>query len=638
MSTDQVISEIQNTQSLARQIATSSIAATTTLVTEAVQTLTRYTPEFPQEPITIRDSGVSVGNTNFTPDEKPPNFPAIRVAQDVRMGALGDIDTIDATFDEPEPTITIPSFSFDKPSALGDFNESIPDIDGSVDIPNAPTLAEPDAPTLIPIDTSVGDELQDIVIPPLDIKEPGYANVLSDSFVAQFAAGKAALPNADDYGNSLVSRFFPQWQPTINQLSARINGVLGGTQTALTDSFDGWLYETARTRINDESQKAIEALDEQTTATGWDLPGATRAAGIRRITEAAQQALQTAALDVYTKRTEREVQHLQYVMGQALPLHQAAIALFAQGFDMSMKAFDAAMRYADTAMRFSVEVYRVKQQDYIMALSLIDKKIAIFQALLDAELAKTKVTEARLTVERLKAEVNQQNVQLYTAQLDAQRTKVDIYQKQIAALEATITARKLPLDIFESKIRAFAAKASAKRDQYTLVDAQIRASEGELKGELAKLDAYTTKANVFSTLVGARSKKIDGQIQRNRQVLDEFKIRQDAEVQLTQIDAAVAEHALNAYVSMAHVYIAESNQLLEAARLDFQQVMEQSKLDLANRQFAMDIEFKNLEVEMTLMKATADMQLSAAEVNGRVGSAAMSVMNTMAGLSASVSE
>ena len=138
--------------------------------------------------------------------------------------------------------------------------------------------------------------------------------------------------------------------------------------------------------------------------------------------------------------------------------------------------------------------------------------------------------------------------------------------------------------------------------------------------------------------MGARSKKIDGQIQRNQQVLREFEVKQDAEVKLTQIDAAVAEHALNAYVSMAHVYIAESNQLLEAARLDFQQVMEQSKLDLANRQFAMDIQFKNLEVEMTLMKATADMKLSAAEVNGRVGSAAMSVMNTMAGLSASVSE
>lgn len=638
MSTDQVINEIQNTQSLARQLAQSSIDATTTLVTEAIQTLTKYTPEFPQTPIHIKDAGVSIGETNFTPDEKPPNFPEIRTAQEVKMGALGDIDTIDASFDEPEPAISIPSFVFDRPSPLGSFDEAVPDVDSTVDIPVAPTVVEPDAPALIEIDTSVADDMQDIVVPPLDVEIPDYANTFTDTFAAQFAAGQAAIPNADDYAMSVVSRFFPDWTSVITQLSARITGILGGTQTALTDTFDGWLYELARTRIIAESQKAIAAIDEQTTATGWDLPGATRAAGIRRITEAQLQALQTAALDVYTKRTERELQHLQYVIGQALPLHQSAVSLFASAFEMSMKAFDAALKYADTAMRLAVEVYRMKQQDYVLLLSVVDKKIAIFKALLDAELAKTEVIKARLAVERMKIDVNQQNVQLYVAQLEAQRTRVDIYQKQIAALEATITARKLPLDVYLAKIQGFAAKASAKRDEYAIVDAEIRASEGELKGELAKLEAYSTKANVFSTIVGARAKKIDGQIQRNRQVLDEFKVRQDAEVQLTQIDAAVAGHALDAYVSMANVYIAESNQRIEAARLDFQQHVEDARIDLENRKFDFERLIRNLEIEITRVRAIAEMQLSAAEVNGRTGAAAMSVMNTMAGLSASVSE
>lgn len=638
MSAESVINEIENTQSMARAMANSAISATNVLVTEAVQTLTKYDPEYPQEPIHIEDAGVSVGNTDFTPDEKPPSFPTIRTAQDVQMGPLGPIDTIDATFDEPEPVINLPTFAFTKPSPLGEFNEDIPDIDDSVDIPDSPTLEYPDAPTLIPIDTTVGDDMQDIVIPPMDVHAPDYSNVFSDSFLAQFTAGKSAIPDADGYATGLLERLFPQWQSTIVGLESRINGVLAGTQTALTDTFDGWLYEIARGRIIAESDKAIESLDEQTKATGWDLPGATRAAGVRRIQEALQQALQAAALDVYTKRTERELQHLQYVMGQALPLHQAAVALFSAAFDMSMKAYDAAIKYADTAMRFAVEVYRLKQQDYALELTLIDKQIAIFRALLDAELAKTKVIEARLQVERMKLEVNQQAVQLYTSQLEAQRTKVGIYQQQIAALEATITARKLPLDVFESKIRAFAAKATAKRDEYSIVDAQIRADEGALKGELAKLDVYTSKAQVFSTLIEARSKKIDGQIQRNRQVLEEFKVKQDAEVQLTQIDESVAKHSLDAYVAMANVYIAEAEQLRAAADLDFRQTLENNKFAMTEKELEYQRQFKNLEIELARVRATAELQLSAAEVQGRVGSAAMSVMNTMAGLSASVSE
>ena len=121
-------------------------------------------------------------------------------------------------------------------------------------------------------------------------------------------------------------------------------------------------------------------------------------------------------------------------------------------------------------------------------------------------------------------------------------------------------------------------------------------------------------------------------------MLDEFKVRQDAEVQLTQIDAAVAEHSLNAYVSMANIYIAESNQRIEAAKLDFQQHVEDARIDLENRKFEFERLIRNLEIEITRVRAIAEMQLSAAEVNGRTGAAAMSVINTMAGLSASVSE
>jgi hypothetical protein len=635
MSYDNVVNQVNTTQSMARSLAQSAVSATNSLVSQAVGTLTGYTPDFPQDPLTAVARGASLFTTEFEPTQKPPNFPTIRTAQDVQMGELGHIDTLDDTFDETAPTVTIPSFSFTEPTALTPFTKTAPSVDSTVTVPDSPTIDYPDLPALLAIDTDI--ELQDLVIPPLSITMPSYNNLLADTFVAQFAVGQSAVPNPDDYGTSLMARFFPEWLATVQQMEQRINGVLAGSQTALTDTFDARLYEQMRTRVREESDTAFASLDQQTKATGWDLPGATRAAGAKRIQQEASKALQAAALEVYNKRAEREVQHLQYVLGQALPLHQAAVATFSVAFDMSMKQFDGAMQYADTAMKFAVTVYQLKQRDYELAQALVDKQIAIFQALLDAELAKLKVTEARLTVEKLKIDVNQQQVQLYTAQLDAQRTKVGIFQAQIDALRAEIEARKLPLDVFESEVRAFAALAGAKRDEYALVDAKIRADEGKLKGQLAKLEVYKTEADVFATVVGARAKKIDGQIQRNQQILKEFEIKQGAEVDLTKIDAMVAENALDAYKAMAEVYIAESKQRLEAARLDFEETMANSKLEITEREFEFNREFKNLEIEMTRVKAIAEMQLSAAQVQGQQASAALSIMNTMAELSAQAS-
>lgn len=635
MSYDATVNQINSIQSTARATASSAMAAATAMVNESIGSMIGYTPDFPQDPLKPVEVGIRVGGTDFVPTQKPPSFPTIRTAQDVTMGELGHIDTLDDAFAETAPTVTVPAFSFAEPSALAPFTETAPTVDGTVTVPDAPTIDYPDLPALLALNTDI--ELQDLVIPSLAITMPSYNNLLSDTFVAQFAAGQAAVPNPDVYGTNLVSRLFPDWLATIQQFEQRVNGVLAGTQTALTDAFDGRLYNQLRARISAETDKALAALDQQTTSTGWNLPGPVRSAVHLRIRSELQSALNAAALEVYTKRTEREVQHLQYVLGQALPLHQAAVSLFSTAFDMSLKAFDGALQYADSALKFSLAVYGLKQRDYELAQALVDKQIAIFQALLDAELAKLKVAEARLTVERLKVEVNRESVQLYSVQLEAQKTKVGIFQAQIDALRATIEARKLPLDVFESKVRAFAALAAAKRDEYALVDAKVRADEGKLKGELAKLDVYKTKADVFSTVVGAKAKKIDGQIQRNSQILKEFEIKQDAELKLTQIDAAVAEHALNAYKAMAEVYIAESKQRLEAARLDFEETMANSKLEVQERQFEFDRQFKNIEIEMTRIKAISELQLAAADVHGRNAAAAMSVMNTMAELSASAS-
>lgn len=631
---DQVASEISNTMSYARAEANSALSASNAMVLNAVSILTGYAPDYPSETITVEPSGYSLGS-GFDATEKPPSFPTIRTPNAVTMGALGDIDTLDDTFTAEEPTLNLPAFDYSIPTKLNPFTQTAPEIDSSVDIPDVPAFTYPGLPELLALNTDI--ELDDLVIPPLSITNPSYNNILSDDFYSAFATGRTELPNYDQYGMELVNRFYPNVQAAVQTLVGRASGILDGTQTALTDNHDQRYYDLLRARIATERDKAVQAVDDASVAAGWDLPGLVRAAGQKRIQQDSAAGLNNAALEVYVKRADRELQHLQFIMQVIPTLQSSAVSLFGQAWGMQMQAFQGALSFADTAMRFATAVYQLKQRDYELAQGLVERQIRIFEALLKAELAKADVTQKKLEVERLKAEINQQQVSLYTAQLSGEETKARVYASQIDALRQTIEARKLPLDVFLGNVQAFTALAETKKAEYALVEAQISGDKAKTEGELAKLQVYKTKADVFGTTITAKAKKIEGQVQRNNQILEEFKARVRAEVDLTQIDAAIAAHSLDAYKAMSAVYIAETQAELEQAKFAFQKSLEDARLELDQTKLSFERQFRALEIEMNRVDATARITLAGAEVQARTGQAAISVMNTMTQLSASAS-
>lgn len=636
---DQVVSQVNNTMNSAQSVANAAVSATTTLVQQAIGTLTGYTPTYPDDsltPITPREAGYSLGS-EVDVTAKPAEFPEIRTAQDVQMGALGDISTIDDTFEGVRPDLDLPAMAYNTISPLEKFTGQAPDIDTQFDVPEEPIIDDPDDVTLIDLKTEFN--FPNIDLPEFDIiKPPRPKYNISGSFAEQFAVGQSNVPNLDDYSTTLMNRLFPNWETSIQQLYSRINGILSGSQTALTDTFEERLYEVARGRIQEERDKAIALLDEQTKATGFNLPGPVRAAGMQRIQQEASSALQKAALEINERREEMEVKNIQFIIEKALPLHQAAVATFTTAFDMSMKAYDGSMKYAQVSMQYIVEVYQTLQRDYEIDIAWVANEITIIKEQRNGEMFKLQVIEAEIKVESLKSDQNKDRLEQLRIRYEIGNRKLDKYSKQIDALGKTLEARKLPLDAFRASVEGYLASWQTKEGEYKNLDSIIRGDEAKIRGQLAKLEMYKTDASVFDTVVSAKSKKVDGQIKRNEQVLREFEVKQNKEVALTDIDAKVAAQALDAYKATAQIYIAESSQNLEKARLEFQQLVENSKLELAEREFQFSQRFKNLEIEITRVKSIAELQLSSAEVQGRIGAAAMSMMNVMSQLSASAQE
>ena len=95
---------------------------------------------------------------------------------------------------------------------------------------------------------------------------------------------------------------------------------------------------------------------------------------------------------------------------------------------------------------------------------------------------------------------------------------------------------------------------------------------------------------------------------------------------------------MDAYKAQSSIFLAETEANLNEAKFAFQKALEDAKLELEQTRFSFERQFKALELEMTRVKATSDINRAGAEVQGRIGAASMSVLNSMVSLNASVSD
>lgn len=602
------------------------------MVASAASTLA-YTPKFPDGRSNVMEAGVDMGGFSGAPEvvEKVPQFPTVGRIKLPDAPALTDIAAIRRRFEAKAPYIDMIVKSYRRPSDLAAFREVAPKIDTDVDIPEKPDIALPDRPT--PARLNPDFEVENISVPALRPTRPTYTPGTLPDWDDLFSAGWDKIPSLDAEAHRILDRLFPGFKECQAALCARIDGVLTGKETALTERFEQSMYDAMRARLALERERGLQAVDDAALAAGWALPGAVRFAGQMRVETEYGRASNAAALEVYTKRAEREVQHLQFVMQLAASLFNTAVEVFSKALGIGLEAFKAALAYAEAAGRFAALVYELRQKDFAIFVQVMEAEIKLFEALLRAELAKLETVKARAEIEKLKGDVNRLLIEQYTAELRAGEVRASLYASEISALRALIDLRRAPLDVYEAKVRAYGALSDAKRNEYAALEAEIRGDQAHLEGQLAKLKVYQTQADVFRTEVEADSALVTAQAKRNEAVLEEFKTRVSAAVSQVQIDEAVAKNALDAYKAMSDIYLAQATHALELRRFAFEKSIKDAEMELKELEFNFGAELENVKLELSRRESLGQLQMSAAGVHGSIASSALSALNSLVSIS-----
>ncbi len=611
--------------------ATAIMGAASNLLADAVDTMNQYAPRYPNTVKDFTATEYGYGSSGAVgPSLQTPTFPTIRQPKAITKPSLGEVSDITATLTAEKPDIAVPDFSYQKPSELASFTDTLPIIDDSLIEPTAPTFDPVDKPTLLTINTDI--ESLDFQVPSLNTGRPTYTKRNLTEWNTAFSAGQSAMPDLITFAQSVIHALNPEIPAVCSNLTNRLNNHLSG-QGALPDAFESAMVQRAARAAELALAQATQQLDDASSASGWDLPGkVSQAARIRMQTDFANT-LSGAALDAYTKRSELEVGFIQTILQVSSQIQSLAAQLFSQAMGTALDIFKAAISFADSATQFSLRAYELAQKDYEIEVSILEQDIRVFEAQLKAQLAQVEVTRNKIELEKLKEDVNKDLIQEYVAQLKAQETQASLYAEQIAALEAKIKLRKIPLEIFAEKVSAFNAMAETKKLQYGLIQAQIEGDKAKVEGQLAKLKVYSTEAEVYQTEVSAQSKIADVQLGRNTQLLEQYKTEVQAELSLVQTDEAIARYAVDAFEAASKVFIAQVDEGLKKDQLDFDQKLESAKYNLEVMRWNFEKEFKAILQEFERLKAQSAVRMDAARVYGEMGQAASSTLNAVAALS-----
>lgn len=408
------------------------------------------------------------------PSPTAPSAPAIESMIGRVTAPIDRIAQIDAELDKviaevPEFTSSVPAITI--PNAPPPIDTSgmpqRPDIDTSVDLPSAPSLALPSLPALEQI------EIPDFVFPTLPTFD-------------------LALPEFTDTAPAaVVSWSEPEYQSEdLERIQAKVRDMLSG-MSGLPPAVEEALFARLRERNDHAAMLAVQTAFETFSARGFTMPPGMLAAQVNAAIQENQLKASEASRDVYIKAQETLIQQLNVAIERGLALEQLNMNLFTNTLNRKLEIEKFRLEQGVAIYNAQVQAFNIRSQAYASAAS-------VFKIRLDAALTKLEEFRARVDAAKAKGELNQQAVAVYEAQVRAVGTQVDLFKNEMEAAKVRTEVIQSQVQLYKGDLDAYATRIGAEKTRFDAYEAQV-------KGEASKAQILDAEARVFASRVQALS-------------------------------------------------------------------------------------------------------------------------------------
>lgn len=523
---------------------------------------------------------------------QPPTF----VAAPIDGTVAPEIDAVQPTLSfgvkPSRPVINVPQMPAD-PDAL-----VVPDMP-AVTMPTLPTFEQLSLPSLPEIDLpAFTSQLPQLVEPPFD----------------------------DNWA------FQPQ--PYVSQLKDQLLGTINSmlqARSALPAAIEAAIFQRGRSRQERETAREVEETLTAFGARGWNMPNGMLTAQVREVRQKGQDRIAEFNREAVIKQFEETLANLRLAVTQGAALEGVYINLHVEEQRFALEAARFARETTMAVLQYRLSVFQTRMQGYQIEAQVMRDRI-------QAELAKIEVFKAQLDGERLRGEINDQRVRLYSEQIRAINLMADFYRTQVEAVKAKADVQRLVFDRYKTAMDGF--------------DSRWKAYVSEWQGYTAGVEGEGKRADLYRTLVDAQSKRVDAWATGENLKLDRERLRtQQFGQQLGAWQALITKRASDLETERAR--LASVSALVDAqARLYTSSAsVEQSASAASDRSFELGLQrsrahmeagSKNAELMLQQAKFLTDQLLSVTDTKLKIGAqlaaASWSAVNYSAGVSASIGQ
>lgn len=532
---------------------------------------------------------------------------------------------------------TDPNITFDSVTSPGDVD--VPSVvlpnfaDAPVNTAVAPTLALPNAPPSLDAEVPTDAPTPSAIVIPdapvitlpteptlRDLTLPAVPTVSLPTFTATAPLNDIAVPgNTFDFA-------YEDYTTQMPTLVTRIQEMLSGG-TGLPAAIWNALWEKARGREDLTAAKAVAEATDEWAGRGFSMPSGVLDKNIQGIRQDNQDASNQLSRDIAIEQAKMEVENIRFAVAQGIAYEGQYINLHMQEMQLAYDTSKATLEAAISVFNAQVSMYNTDVQAYIAEAN-------VHRTLIEAEMANIELYKAQLEGQKLIGDINQQDIDLYTARIGALLSEIEIYKGELDGVRTLVEVDKTQVESFTARVGAF--------------EAQVRANESEVKAyservgaELAKSEIYSTEIDAFSSLVTAYKTGNEAQIaakqleiQNNGFKLEKFKTKVTKYAAEIDAEAKRVSSSVGIYDGKARVYAADLS--AEQARVIADSRQYDLALETAKSQTQIELSEAQLNIDQVLriLNLELDKNKTILSVQAQLAAAAMSAVN----MSASVNE
>lgn len=508
------------------------------------------------------------------------------------------------------PEFTIDSPNINLPTVPNPLEISLPVRDFIVntnfDFPITPDTILPDVPSLIDLDIPTA---QSISVPIFDLDFPTSNSLVVPGITFGFSESAYSDELLTTVKDALITRL--------------------STSTGLSPTVENAIWNRGRDR---ESRAVllseINLLNDQASK-GFSRPLAAQRAALENLYQESQSKIIDLSRDIMIKQAELEQENIKTSIQQTIALEDLLIKEHA---GISQRAFEVAKYIQD----ISIELFKVEVSKFTAEVSAYQAFASAYQARVQAELSKIEIFKAQIEAEKLKGDINEQNIRLYLARIEGVKSNVEIYKSLISAVSEKIKAESLKLETYRTDVDAYGAAVRAKADEYSIYSEQI-------KGELAKVEVFDSQVKSYSSRIQAYSSASDIQLKKAEVEsnisglnIKRYESQLEAFIKQVQADQLTYQSAIDLYKGELTAYQADLAFNTAVANLE----IKNAENIIAQNKYKADLGISNAQITLESIKGAYNAMISARQSAGSIyqaiGSSALSAINVSAAVSGQV--